>query len=95
MKKISQTKFKQLLKKSPVVADMRSPVAFRDGHIDNAINLPLRNFINKIMPLPKSTVIVAYSTNLTDIDLVQGMKYAEELGFTEVYYADYSSLKEQ
>lgn len=95
MKKVSKTKFKQLLKKSLVLADMRSPVSFRDGHIENAINLPLRNFINKIMPMPKTTVIVAYSTNMTDVDLVQGLRYAEQLGFTELYYTDYTSLKEK
>lgn len=95
MQKINKTKFNQLIDTKPklLVVDARSPVAFRDGHIDKSINLPLRNFVNYIMKLPKTTPIVVYSTNFDDVDLVQGMKYAGILGFTELYGSEYGVLK--
>jgi len=95
MKKIAKVRFEQLLEKNPnvVIADMRSPVSYRDGHIPGAINLPLKNFLNKIMPMPKDTVIVAYSTSFSDVDLVQGINYAEQLGFTKLHAAEYNTLK--
>ena len=95
MKKISKVRFAQLVSKNPnyLLADMRSPVAFRDGHIENSVNLPLRNFINKIMGMPRDTLIVAYSTSLSDIDLTQGVNYAEQLGFTKIFVAEFQDLK--
>lgn len=94
MKKIAKKKLEQLMtKKSVLVADMRSPVSFRDGHISGAVNLPLRNFVNKIMGMPKDSVIVAYSTKFDDVDLVQGLNYAEQMGFTNLYAAEYASIK--
>ncbi len=96
MKKINKARMQQLLEKNPtaVIADMRSPVAYRDGHVAGAVNLPLKNFINKIMSMPKDTVIIAYSTSFDDVDLVQGFNYAEQLGFTKLYAAEYNSLKQ-
>lgn len=95
MKKINKARMQQLLEKNPtaVIADMRSPVAYRDGHVAGAVNLPLRNFINKIMPMPKDTVIIAYSTSFDDVDLVQGINYAEQLGFTKLHAAEYNTIK--
>lgn len=95
MKKISKSKLEQLMAKdkSVFIADMRSPVSYRDGHVLGAVNLPLRNFLNKIMALPRDSTVVAYSTNFTDVDLVQGFNYAEQLGFTKLYVAEYDSIK--
>lgn len=95
MKKISKVRFAQLVNKNDnyLLADMRSPVSFRDGHIENAVNLPLRNFINKIMGMSRDTLIIAYSTSLSDIDLTQGVNYAEQLGFTKIFVAEFQDLK--
>lgn len=95
MKKINKARMQQLLEKNPtaIIVDMRSPVAYRDGHVAGAVNLPLKNFINKIMSMPKDTVIIAYSTNFDDVDLVRGFNYAEQLGFTKLYAAEYNSIK--
>lgn len=95
MKKINKARMQQMLEKNPnaVIADMRSPVSFRDGHIAGALNLPLKNFTNKIMPMPKDTLIIAYSTSFDDVDLVQGINYAEQLGFTKLHAAEYNNIK--
>jgi len=95
MKKIDKKKFLKLLeKKNVIVADMRSPVNFRDGHVDYAINLPLRNFTNKIMGLPRDHHIIAYSSSFEDSELLQGMNYAMQLGFENLYIGEYNTLKD-
>ena len=95
MKRISKNKFDRLMAKAvkPLLADMRSPVSFRDGHIENAVKLPLKNFVNKIMALPRYSEIVMYSTTISDVDLVQGINYAEQLGFKKLYVAEFDNLK--
>lgn len=94
MKKIAKKKLEQLQTKSNVlIADMRSPVNFRDGHVAGAVNLPLRNFVNKIMGLPRDHIVIGYASSFDDVDLVQGMNYAEQMGFTNLYMAEYGSIK--
>ena len=93
MKRISKTNVEKFVKKGALLADVRSPVAFRDGHIAGAVNLPLRNLVNKLTALPKSTKVILYSESLTDVDLTQGYKYAEQLGFTEIFVALYKDLQ--
>lgn len=92
MKRISKAKAEQLVSKGAFLVDMRSPVSFRDGHVSGAVNLPLRNFVNKIMSMDKKTRLIIYSDDVTDDVLRQGNNYAENLGFTEIFIADYHSL---
>jgi hypothetical protein len=92
MKMISKSKALDLVQRGALLVDMRSPVAFRDGHVDGAINLPLRNFTNKIMGMDKKTKIIIYGDEVTDAVLRQGDMYAETLGFVDVFIADYKTL---
>lgn len=92
MKTINKQKVEQLVSKGAILVDMRSPVDFRDAHIDGAINLPLKNFTNKIMGMPRTTTIVMYSAAASDPDLLSGVNYAEILGFTKLHVAEYSQL---
>lgn len=93
MEKINQKKLKKLLQKNNVLfVDMRSPIDFRDGHIEGSVNLPLRNFTNKLMGLPRNHIVIAYSTNFKDTDLVQGMNYAIQLGFEKLYIGEFGTL---
>lgn len=94
MKTIGKNKAVELVQRGALLVDMRSPVAFRDGHVEGAINLPLRNFVNHIMPMGKKTKIIIYSDAVTDDVLRQGNTYAETLGFVDVFIADYKSLTE-
>lgn len=94
MKKIDKKTFLKLVeKKNVLVADMRNPVNYRDGHITNSLNLPLKNFTNKIMGLGRNYHIIAYSTSFDDADMALGIRYAEQLGFTNLYVAEYNTLK--
>lgn len=82
----------QLVSKGALLVDMRSPVDFRNSHVSGAVNLPLRNFINKVLGMPKTTTIVLYSTTVNDTDVVQGVNYAEIMGFTNLHVSDYKTL---
>jgi Rhodanese-related sulfurtransferase len=95
MKRIGKNKAVELVQCGALLVDMRSPVAFRDGHVSGAVNLPLRNFLNKIMPMDKKTKIIIYSDAVTDDVLRQGNQYAEHLGFAHVFIADFKSLTEE
>ncbi len=92
MKRIGKTKAVELVKRGALLVDMRSPVSFRDGHVEGSVNLPLRNFVNRIMPMDKKTQIIIYSDFVTDDVLRWGNTYATNLGFTEVFVTDYTSL---
>lgn len=94
MKRISKDKASKLIGKGAVVVDMRSPVSFRDGHIDGAVNLLLKGFTNLLMTTTnKKKVFILYGVTADDIDVVQGFKYSEQLGFESVYVTDYTTLK--
>lgn len=92
MKMISKNKALELIQRGALLVDMRSPVAYRDGHVEGAVNLPLRNFTNKIMGMDKKTKIIIYGDEITDAVLRQGDMYAETLGFVDVFIADYKTL---
>lgn len=94
MKRINKEKATQLLEKGAVLVDMRSPVSFRDGHITGAVNLPLKNFTNKLMGTSdKKTKFVLYGTTHQDSDIMHGLNYAEQLGFTDMFVTDYETLR--
>jgi rhodanese-related sulfurtransferase len=77
-------------KKSTMVIDMRSPIEYRNGHIDESVNLPLRNFLNTITPLNKETKLILFADAMDNEDLVAGIKYAAQLGFNNIYTTEYS-----
>ena len=96
MNKISFSRANDLVRKGALLADVRDPVAYRDGHIDGAVNLPLRNFVNAIMGLTdKNKSVIIYSDTLDDVSLKQSHVYAMNLGFGNVYVATYATLKEE
>ena len=92
MKRIGKNKALAMVQRGAMLVDMRSPVAFRDGHVAGAVNLPLRNFVNRIMPLDKKTKIIIYSDAVTDADIKHGLNYATNLGFENVFVADFKTL---
>lgn len=94
MQTINKEKTNKLLQKGAILVDMRSPILFRDGHINGAVNLPLKNFNNLLMATPdKTKTIIVYGTTTKDEDLILGCKYADQLGFSKVFVTDYGTLK--
>lgn len=94
MKTVTKERAVKLIEKGAIVVDMRSPVSFRDGHVSGAVNLPLKKFTNLLMATPdrKKTIIV-YGVTTTDEDIVHGLKYADQLGFSNIYVSDYTTLR--
>jgi 3-mercaptopyruvate sulfurtransferase SseA len=84
----------KLLNKGALLVDMRSPIDFRNGSVDGAVNLPLKNFLNKITGLNKKTKIIVFGDTKNDIDIITGINYAVQLGFTDIFVSEYNQLKE-
>lgn len=69
--------------KQAMLVDARSPVQYRNGTIDGAVNLPMRNFVNEIMKKPKSTTIVLYGDDISELRTMAN--YAEVMQFPNVF----------
>jgi rhodanese-related sulfurtransferase len=95
MKIITKRKFDELVKKGAMVIDMRSPVAYRDGSIPGAVNLPLKPFLNKLIGIDKKKKIIIFGTNLDLNDLKTAYQYASKLGYENIFVADYNTLVEK
>jgi rhodanese-related sulfurtransferase len=81
----------KLMSRKALLIDMRSPVAFRNGSVEGAVNLPLRNFLNKLGGLDKKTKLIVFGDTQEDSDIVTGINYAQQLGFT-IYVSEYKVL---
>jgi rhodanese-related sulfurtransferase len=94
MKTITKEKAKKLIDKGAIIVDMRSPVSFRDGHIEGAVNLPLKKFTNLLMATTdKKKAFILYGMTVEDEDVVHGVKYSEQLGFSNIHVTDYTTLR--
>jgi len=94
MRHITKDRFNKLVAKGTALIDMRSPVAFRDGHINGAKNFTLRQFTNYLMTVSdKNTSIIVYCDTFCEDDLKHALNYAAQLGFSKIMTADYHSIK--
>lgn len=93
MNRIGKIKAQDKLNKGAMLVDIRSPVKYRDGHIEKSENLPLKNYVNKAMGLPKKSVIILYADDIKDDDLSKCVKYSLELGLENVFVTTYDELK--
>lgn len=50
--------YKELLKEGGVIIDVRSPAEFSNGHIKNAINIPLDSLQNKTSKIKKNRPVI-------------------------------------
>lgn len=83
-KPISGRRAKEILDKGGVLVDVRSPVAFRDGTLPNALNLPLRS-IGLLRKYSTNTKIIFFGESDTDENLDLAIKYASQMGFTNLF----------
>lgn len=91
--KIDKSRLEKLVNAGAFLVDMRSPVAFRNGSIPGAVNLPLRNFLNTITNMDKSRGLILFSDELADDNITSGVRYAMQLGFTQIYISEFNTLK--
>ena len=92
MKKIGKKKAFELINKGAMLIDLRSPVDFRDGTITGAVNLPLKNFTNKLMGFDKKKKYVLIGKTVEDTDLKAAVNYAEQLGIETVSVVGYDQM---
>ena len=83
-----------LVNQGALVADMRSPVDFRDGSVEGAENLPLRKFLNRITGLDRKTKILMFGLTAKDDDIQHAINYAEQMGFKKLFVTSYGTLLE-
>ena len=84
----------KLMEKGALLVDMRSPVSFRNGSVEGAVNLPLKNFLNKLSGLNKNTKLILFSDTMEDSDVKTGINYAAQLGFNEIFISEYSKIRD-
>lgn len=89
MKKIGKVKAEKLIKNGAFLVDMRSPVAYRDGHVAGSVNMPLSNLVKSIMGFDRKRPVIIYSDVTADIGVVDN--YASQLGFESFYLLDYEA----
>lgn len=90
-KSVNRKRVDQLVERGAILVDMRSPVAYRNGTVEGAVNLPLKNFLNQLTGMNRKTKVVVFSDAEEDADVVTGINYAAQLGFT-VFVSDYKRL---
>ena len=86
-KKITYLELKKILKTNNdiVIIDVRSNQEYMEGHLQNAINIPVYNLINKIKLIikDKNTIIVLYCQ--TEKRSIKAKKILENIGYTNIY----------
>lgn len=92
-KNINKETVLELTGRGAMLVDMRSPVEFRNGSISGAINLPLKNFLNTITGLKKSTKLIIFGNSEDDSEIKAGINYAAQLGFNNIFVSNFNSLK--
>lgn len=81
---IDKAKAQKLISKGALLVDVRNPVAYRDGSIAGAINVPLRR-ISELQKYPKVTCVILFSDENDDGTLSSAMNYVRQFGFDRVY----------
>ena len=81
-----------------LVADVRNPEYFSSGTIQGALNLyPTRKFVNELHRVTSKyqpIVIVGQNKDGSDEDVAASARYAEQLGFENVYVSDFVTLRD-
>lgn len=96
MKMVNKKKAMDLVSKGALLVDMRSPVDFRDGSIKGSVNLPLKNFTNKLIGLKKDQKVVIFGKTVTDPDIKSACGYADQLGIgNNIFVTEYKQLLDE
>lgn len=95
MRKINKERALHLVDKGAMLVDMRSSVSYRNGSIAGAANLPLKNFLNKIIGMNRKQKFVLFAEDINDSDMSNAINYAEQLGFTDLFVSEYKQLAKE
>lgn len=93
MKKVNKQKALDLISKGALLVDLRSPVAFRDGTIKGAVNLPFKNFLNRLLSIKPTDKVIIFSDKYNDSDVKDVLSYADQLRkIDNIYVTTYNEL---
>jgi len=82
---IHKSKAIELIKnKNAMLIDVRGPVEFRNGTINDATNISLRN-ISSLLTEDKRTPLIFFGESDDSVDIKQSIKYAENMKFKNIY----------
>lgn len=96
MKMVNKKKAMDLVSKGALLVDMRSPVDYRDGSIKGSVNLPLKNFTNKLIGLKKDQKVVIFGKTINDPDVKSACGYADQLGIGgNIFVTEYKQLLDE
>lgn len=60
LEKVPVTKARELVENEAVMIDVRSPEAFAQGHVKGAINIPVAQFRDRLVEIPKNQTVYLY-----------------------------------
>lgn len=86
-KEISYKKLKEIMNKnkSAILLDVRSPQEYKEGHLENAINIPVYDLEKHLKELPdKQKLIIIYCAS--GHRSKQAKEKLESLGYENVYH---------
>lgn len=75
--------FKELVGDGAKIIDVRTPDEYSEGHINNAVNIPLDTLKSKLGNLKKDQTIIVYCAS--GVRSSSAKKMLELNGFTHVY----------
>lgn len=85
--RINVQKAQKLIKeKNGILVDVRDPVAFRDGTMEGAVNLSLRQ-LSTLQRYQRSTPIILYGES-DDTAVATAANYLIQFGFNKVFSVD-------
>jgi phage shock protein E len=72
-----------LEQKNPVLIDVRTPVEFQGGSVENAVNIPMNEVVNRFDEFQKSQPIIVFCRSGARSEQV--MHYLKEKGISMVW----------
>lgn len=72
-----------LAQKNPVLIDVRTPAEFQDGSVENALNIPMHEVVDRFDEFQKSQPIIVFCRSGARSEQV--MHYLKENGISKVW----------
>lgn len=72
-----------LEKKNPVLIDVRTPAEFQGGSVENAVNIPMNEVVDRLDEFQKSQPIIVFCRSGARSEQV--MRYLKEKGISKVW----------
>lgn len=83
MKQVPVTKVRELVEQEAFIMDVREPGEYAQGHLKNAVNIPMSEFRDRLDEIPKDQAVYAHCrSSQRSYNVVRALG---NLGFTNIY----------